>query len=360
MSAELTPSIPQRSPLVFFGAGVSGRALLLQEWESLGARAVQNRSEQTLADVLWLGANDTVHPSQRDQRVNRIPGMELLSRKESLVTAAQRAAWDFVPCVMDGCALDDDSPKPFSWVAKGRHHRDVHVLHHLPPTQAERDQLVSRSLVQRRVANPLLIGGRAFDLGVYALVSERREGGLEFWLYEDVLLRFCTAPFTTEQAAKELLARDPDLVQRSWIVSDNYTGAWEVPELMYGEFGTRCRDALAHSLPPEVVSLQRVWDRINTMVARTLGAVEAVRTRAPAPEVRGGAFELVRYDFVLDSVGLPWLLEVNSGPNMQPSSEGQAAMLRSLARFIWGRLATHHAPGGLAREAVVRAGVGWG
>ena len=32
---------------------------------------------------------------------------------------------------------------------------------------------------------------------------------------------------------------------------------------------------------------------------------------------------LIRYDFVIDRRGQPRLLEVNSGPNMHPSSAGQ-------------------------------------
>merc|ERR1740133_98903 len=85
------------------------------------------------------------------------------------------------------------------------------------------------------------------------------------------------------------------------------------------------RAALAALLTP--VRWARTWSAIRqTIEAGAAGAV-------------GGTFELVRYDFVLDAAAAPWLLEVNSWPNMVPSSPGQAAQLHRLCSFLRSRAA---------------------
>ena len=56
---------------------------------------------------------------------------------------------------------------------------------------------------QECVADPLLVDGRAFDLGVYVLVSMHpsQPASLHARVFDDVLLRFCTAPFRAAAAA---------------------------------------------------------------------------------------------------------------------------------------------------------------
>ena len=67
-------------------------------------------------------------------------------------------------------------------------------------------------LLQRRLTSPLLVGGRAFDVGLYALVEERvtglgysRNSGLTYWLFDDVLLRFCNLPYRSPVEAMAAL-----------------------------------------------------------------------------------------------------------------------------------------------------------
>ena len=70
-------------------------------------------------------------------------------------------------------------------------------------------------------------------------------------------------------------------------------------------------------------------------VSQTLAAVAALQ---PGERPLAPRFELIRYDFQLDRAGTPWLLEVNSNPNMNPSSAGHAALLQRLAGFAVSKL----------------------
>ena len=295
--------------------------LLESEWRRLGAQLiVSNASDHSRADVLWRGAQpiSRLQP-QQNCLISGIHGMSLLTRKESLIEAARHSGWEFVPCALHhegklecsmGDVLDRRLPQEsFSWVAKGRTHRHVRVLPKLPSGPEELAELLNLSLVQRRVADPWLIGGRAFDVGVYVLVSERkateagtpdagtseaREKGrpdLEFQLFDDVLLRFCAAPFSRREEAEELMVRDPAALgslQRGWVVSDNYVSAWELPALQpaLGQAGGHCRTALS-SVLGGASEARRLWGRLEAVVARTLRAVHAVGSAKPGA-VAGG------------------------------------------------------------------------
>ena len=154
------------------------------------------------SDVLWL-ADESAEPSdlRPGQAVNRVPGLALLSRKQSLTAAARALDWSFVPksvaTAAEAFALGDE---PFSWVLKGGRHRNVSVLRHLP-RRAALEGALAEGVLQRRVQPPLLAAdGRAFDVGVY-VVAVRRAGHLEYAVFDDVLLRFCREPYVAASEA---------------------------------------------------------------------------------------------------------------------------------------------------------------
>lgn len=157
-------------------------------------------------DVLWLGHDDawaTPTPTRnQSQFVNRVDSLRLITRKPLLATAAERLGWTFVPPTV--LSLDQASPhdEPFSWVAKGAAHRQVAVL----PSLAHAPQLMADGAVlQRRVREPLLVDGRAFDVGMYVYVR-RTASRLRIATFDDVLLRFASAPFANETVALAALA----------------------------------------------------------------------------------------------------------------------------------------------------------
>uniref|UniRef100_A0A0M3HIR6 Tubulin tyrosine ligase n=1 Tax=Ascaris lumbricoides TaxID=6252 RepID=A0A0M3HIR6_ASCLU len=102
------------------------------------------------------------------------------------------------------------------WVQKSNEHRGIHVR-----KIEELDLNEAGTFVQQFVANPLLIDGRKFDIGIYTVITS--VSPLRVYVYEnDVLLRFCSKvynPFDAEDIGK-------------YVVGDNYTPTWEVCCLM--------------------------------------------------------------------------------------------------------------------------------
>ena len=127
-----------------------------------------------------------------------IHGIELLTDKHSLARVSRLLGWEgrFVPETAMSVGHDT-----LEWLAKRGSHRGVYPL-----AVAGREQSVAEQpaelLVQRRVAPPLLIDDRAWDLGVYAVLEKRLDGSVSAALFDDVLLRFCTMPYLHTAAAQ--------------------------------------------------------------------------------------------------------------------------------------------------------------
>ena len=284
------------------------------------------------SDVLWL-ADESAEPAdlRPGQAVNRVPGLALLSRKQSLTAAARALDWSFVPksvaTAAEAFALGDE---PFSWVLKGGRHRNVSVLRHLP-RRAALEGALAEGVLQRRVQPPLLAAdGRAFDVGVY-VVAVRRAGHLEYAVFDDVLLRFCREPYV---AASEAVG---PAAQSSWIVDDAYRALWDLPALKATPTGRGALRAIV-AAATGAADDAATWAEIERAVGRTLAAVP------PAPADGLTRFELLRYDFVLDGAAKPYLAEVNSNPNLQPTSDGHAELLRRVLKWVWASVTDGAAP----------------
>ena len=279
----------------------------------------------------------------------------MLTHKQSLSQSAQALGWQFVPESVSTPTVAQtrnrlrDSP-PYAWLAKVEAHRSVTPLGGGEGTPVPEGAM----LLQRRVAPPLLIDGHAWDLGVYVLVRRRDDGSLATALFDDVLLRFCASPYLDGAAAVAAAAAaaanasalanassgvgiDASLserLRRSWLVGDDYRSAWSMPSLATG-LSSAGQAPSVHAL--ELQLSPRRWERVRSRIESVVEATTAAAASAAASSGTTAdvdRFELVRYDFVLDAGGAPWLLEVNAWPNMAPSSAGQAAQLARLCSWL--------------------------
>lgn len=151
-------------------------------------------------------------------------------------------------------------------------------------------------VISRYVDNPLLIGGKKFDLRIYVLVTSYRP--LKAYQYVHGFARFCNAKYTTE-----LNDLDNPFIHLTNVAiqkhNDDYNskhgGKWHVRHLrLYVEqiFGLE--------------ACNRLFAAMDSLIVHSLKAVQNVMINDRH------CFECYGYDILIDADLRPWLVEVNS------------------------------------------------
>ncbi|KAG8517919.1 putative tubulin polyglutamylase TTLL1, partial [Galemys pyrenaicus] len=154
------------------------------------------------------------------------------------------------------------------------------------------------------INNPLLIGGRKFDLRLYVLVSTYRP--LRCYMYKLGFCRFCTVKYTpsTSELDNMFVHLTNVAIQKH---GEDYNhihgGKWTVNNLRLYLESTRGR---------EVTS--KLFDEIHWIVVQSLKAV------APVMNNDKHCFECYGYDIIVDDKLKPWLIEVNASPSLTSST----------------------------------------
>ncbi|CAN7986366.1 unnamed protein product, partial [Ixodes hexagonus] len=249
---------------------------------------------------------------QPHQRVNHFPGSGYITNKGSLSTDFSSPhvpiAFKLPKAKREFLEYADRHPTKM-WVQKSDHHRGIRVKR---LSEVSVDQ--EGTFVQEFVANPLLVDGKKFDVGVYVVLTSLDP--LRVYAYDgDALLRFCAHPY-----AEPLDASDVD----SYVVGDDYTPIWEMPSLSGYYVGSRLsmKESLNLHLTRAGRDPIRIWTQIRDAIAAVCLDKEADMVRAASRygtsggRPRSNFFELVRFDFVVDEDLNVFLMEANMSPNL--------------------------------------------
>ncbi|XP_037083266.1 LOW QUALITY PROTEIN: probable tubulin polyglutamylase TTLL9 [Pollicipes pollicipes] len=153
-------------------------------------------------------------------------------------------------------------------------------------------------VVQRYISNPYLIGGRKFDLRLYALVSSYTP--LKVWLYREGFARFSSAEFTTSQIEDNCIHLTNVAIQKHTVEYNPQRGSkWSMRQLRHF-LRARHGDAMVATL----------IDDINNVFIKSLQSVQKIMINDKH------CFELYGYDILIDSELRPWLMEVNASPSL--------------------------------------------
>jgi len=321
------------------------------------------RAETNRWTVLW-----SLHPTPEQlrrftpvQRANHFPGSFHLGRKDLIWRNIARLQHRFgreYQITPQGYIL----PKAFMawdaarlrqpdalWIWKPCSQscgRGIMVLSGDMPKDVLRDLSKKRGIVQRYVPNPLLIGGRKFDMRIYVLVLSYDP--LKVYIYEEGLVRFATEPYS--EAVDTLSSRMMHLT--------NYSVNKSSPAFIQnqdGQGGEDCGDAAVdtNGIPVaskwslnelrmhfrrEGLDFSEMWGGIKDLLIKTLIAVDEPlqgewcktlgceesgagwASRGPGGAHRGSCFELYGFDVLVDKSFKPWLLEVNICPSLSSGS----------------------------------------
>eukprot|EP01105_Mastigella_eilhardi_P017585 TRINITY_DN4042_c0_g1_i2.p1 TRINITY_DN4042_c0_g1~~TRINITY_DN4042_c0_g1_i2.p1 ORF type:complete len:353 (+),score=104.14 TRINITY_DN4042_c0_g1_i2:106-1059(+) len=256
------------------------------------------------------------------QRVNHFRNFYEIARKDLLIKNLKRmkkqpdlpAKWDFFPATFGmpteySLFLDEfkRSPPGTVWIMKpisksqGKGIFLFTKLNQIAGWRTDMPRDASQTppeayVVQRYIASPYLIGGKKFDLRIYALVMSYTP--LVVYLYRSGFARFSHHRFSLDDINNTYIHLTNVAVQKT---SDSYTGhaKWDLVNVR--QFVTAKHGAEA---------ARKVFNDIQAVIVHCLLSVQRVMFQDRH------CFELYGYDILIDSDLKPWVLEVNASPSM--------------------------------------------
>jgi len=244
---------------------------------------------------------------KKGQKVNKLPGSGYVTNKVNLATSGL----DHIPPAFK-IPNDTEKLKQYAhdnpdkmFVQKNSNHRGIKIENF-----EDLDLGKTGSFIQEFIHDPFLVDGYKFDIGVYTMITS--VDPLRIYVYNgDCLIRFCPKkyhPFDQTDRDK-------------YVVHDDYKPTWEVPTLskLYSDLKYTFKETLnAHIRSVKgQEALDEMWSTIHEIIIKVYKNKEEdfVKAAKKYPHKRA-FFEMVRFDFVLDSKLNVYLMEVNMSPNL--------------------------------------------
>ncbi|XP_047112495.1 polyglutamylase complex subunit TTLL1-like [Schistocerca piceifrons] len=155
-------------------------------------------------------------------------------------------------------------------------------------------------VISRYIDNPLLIGGKKFDLRLYVLVTSFRP--LKAYLFRLGFCRFCTVKY--DASIQEL---DNMYVHLTNVSVQKHGG--EYNGIHGGKWSVQNLRLYLESTRGKAVT-ERLFDSVSWLIVHSLKAV------APVMANDRHCFECYGYDIIIDNKLKPWLVEVNASPSL--------------------------------------------
>jgi len=169
-------------------------------------------------------------------------------------------------------------------------------------------------VISRYIEEPLLIGGKKFDLRIYVLVTNYRP--LKAYLHSDGFARFCNAKYSSDIADLDnpfIHLTNVAVQKHNEEYNAAHGGKWAVHDLRLFLQATRGYEAT-----------KRMFDDIQEIIILSLKAVQNVMINDRH------CFEVYGYDIIIDAQLKPWLVEVNASPSLTSTTRTDRLMKSAL------------------------------
>lgn len=265
----------------------------------------------------------TIKKLEPRQRINHFPGNGFITNKMTLSTTPR------IPHVLKAFRLPFEKDRYLEyvkqnpnkmWVQKSSSHRGISI-----ETSDTVNLDLSDTLVQEYMSNPLLIDGKKFDIGIYAVITSVEP--IRVYIYDsESLLRFCADPYLEKETGK-FNSSNID----SFVVGDDYTPIWLMPSLLRYYIGANLsmKQTLNSYLRRFNKNGELIWEQIEETIKKVSKMKENHIARMSRmyqeannyndTSVEGSLnqfFELVRFDFIIDQDLNVFLMEANMSPNL--------------------------------------------
>lgn len=174
-------------------------------------------------------------------------------------------------------------------------------------------------VISRYVDNPLLVGGKKFDLRIYVLVTNYRP--LKVYQYCHGFARFCNAKYNNDMGDIDnpfIHLTNVAIQKHNGDYNNKHGGKWDLNNL---------RLYLEQTAGLEASN--RCFAGIDQLIVHSLKSVQNVMINDRH------CFECYGYDVLIDGDLKPWLVEINASPSLSTTTESDRIMKQSLLRDIY-------------------------
>jgi len=173
-------------------------------------------------------------------------------------------------------------------------------------------------VISRYIDNPLLIGGKKFDMRLYVLVTTFRP--LKAYLFKHGFCRFCTVKYDT--SVQEL---DNIFVHLTNVSVQRHGGDYN--SLHGGKLSVDNLRVYLESTRGRAVT-DRLFKNIIWLIVHSLKSVSYIMANDKH------CFECYGYDIIIDNNLKPWLIEVNASPSLTSTTSNDRILKNKLIDSI--------------------------
>lgn len=291
-----------------------------------------------------LGATPVV--LRPNQRVNHFPNSFELTRKDlmaknlmklsrELRKTGQESTVDFFPITFvlpqDYMRFKDEmrqGSKGLVWIAKpvgGSQGQGIVFLQNeqeaikfntqnnakFQAAETPEDKMRCTYVVQTYIPNPFLIGGRKFDIRLYALALSFNP--LIVYIYRGGFCRFSSQPFTMKNFSRDVHLTNIAVQTHSEAYNPRHGCKWDTHSL---------RTYFIHRYGSEKTNT--LFTGIQGIILNSLLSV--MSTVIPDKH----CYELYGYDILITDDLRPWLIEINASPSLDANTEDDYDMKFSM------------------------------
>mmetsp|Transcript_8614 Transcript_8614/g.13245 ORF Transcript_8614/g.13245 Transcript_8614/m.13245 type:complete len:411 (-) Transcript_8614:119-1351(-) len=310
-------------------------------------RRCGSRTENEDWNVYWASVTTVkalFHPESgqrltENQIINHFPNHFELTRKDLMVKNIKRYLREMAK---EGIELPDFVPTTYmlpadyslyveefrrcpnaTWImkpynaAQGRGIFLVNKLAQIKKWSCGRSGATAQQyVISRYIENPMLIGGKKFDLRLYVLVTSYKP--LRVYRYTQGFARFCNAKYTNTDVANPFVHLTNVAIQKTADeYNTNHGGKWNIQHLRLFIEATWGKKNAA-----------RLFDDVDHIIVHSLRAVQASLINDKH------CFECYGYDILIDDHLKPWLVEVNASPSLSTTTRSDKLMKSALLNDV--------------------------
>ncbi|OMJ75087.1 hypothetical protein SteCoe_25864 [Stentor coeruleus] len=161
-------------------------------------------------------------------------------------------------------------------------------------------------IIQKYIQNPLLINKRKFDIRCYALITSFANQ-LQGYFFKDGYLRTSCKEFNIKNTNDKFIHLTNDAIQKN---HEDYGKFESGNKLSYYDF-----QKFLHSNGSNVDFFIDIFPQIVDIVKESIACAKDIINE----ECKMNAFEVLGYDFMVDSEYKVWLIEINTNPCLELS-----------------------------------------